>query len=123
MRSMCWRESYAKTAIASQFKTNPSKYSLHFWSIRGTSWPVRICGSGFGRTAFQARSEREYVSTKSLILLYAALGERDQVIHLLEKAYQNREPQLFFIGSKSVRVLGPLSELIRDWTRERLPHL
>lgn len=70
-----------------------------------------------------ARSEGESVPTKSLICLYTALGERAQVIHSLEKAYQNRDPQLFFIGSRSTRVLGPLSELIRDWTRERLPHL
>ncbi len=68
-----------------------------------------------------ARLKREYVPAKSLICLYSGLGERDRVIDWLEKAYQDRDPQLFFMGA--VRIFGPLSELIQTWTRGRLPHL
>jgi TolB-like protein/Tfp pilus assembly protein PilF len=68
-----------------------------------------------------ARLEQGYVPAKSLICLYAGLGERDRVIDWLEKAYQDRDPQLFFIGA--VRIFGPMAELIQTWIRERLPHL
>ncbi len=68
-----------------------------------------------------ARLEREYVPAKSLICLYSGLGDRRSVIDWLEKAHQDRDPQLFFMGA--VRIFGPLSELIQTWTRERLPHL
>ncbi len=68
-----------------------------------------------------SRLEREHVPAKSLICMYAGLGERDQVVEWLEKAYQDRDPQLFFMGA--VHIFGPLSGLIQTWTRERLPHL
>ena len=68
-----------------------------------------------------ARLERGYVPAKSLICLYAGLGERDRVNDWLEKAYKNRDPHLFF--GRVVRYFGPLAELIQTWTWERLPHL
>ena len=68
------------------------------------------------------RVEREYVPAKSLICVYAGLGERTRVVHWLEKAYLDRDPQLFFMGG-AVPTFGPLSELIQTWIRDRLPHL
>ncbi len=68
------------------------------------------------------RVEREYVPAKSLICVYAGLGERTRVVHWLEKAYLDRDSQLFFMGG-AVPMFGPLSELIQTWIRERLPHL
>jgi TolB-like protein/Tfp pilus assembly protein PilF len=70
-----------------------------------------------------SRVERGYVPPKSLICLYAGLGERDRVIEWLEKAYQDRDPLLFFLRGPAVLIFGPLAELIQTWTRERLPHL
>ncbi len=68
-----------------------------------------------------SRLERGYVPAKSLICMYTGLGECGQVVEWLEKAYQDRDPQLFFMGA--VHMFGPLSGLIQTWTRERLPHL
>jgi TolB-like protein/tetratricopeptide (TPR) repeat protein len=70
-----------------------------------------------------SRVERGYVTPKSLICLYAGLGERDRVIEWLEKAYRDRDPLLFFLRGTAVRIFGPMAELIQTWTRERLPHL
>jgi hypothetical protein len=61
------------------------------------------------------------VPAKAFICLYAGLGKRERVKEWLEKAYQDRDPHLFIMGT--VHYLGPLSELIQTWTRERLPHL
>jgi tetratricopeptide (TPR) repeat protein len=70
-----------------------------------------------------SRGERGYVMPKSLICLYAGLGERDRVIEWLEKAYRDRDPHLFFLRALAAHLFGPLGELIQTWTRERLPHL
>jgi TolB-like protein len=68
-----------------------------------------------------SRLEREHVPAKAFICLCAGLGKWERVNEWLEKAYQDRDPHLFIMGA--VHYLGPLSELIQTWTRERLPHL
>jgi len=70
-----------------------------------------------------SRVKRGYVPAKSLICLYAGLGERDRVIEWLEKAFQDRDPMLFFLRAPAVHTYGPLAQMIQTWTRERLPNL
>lgn len=70
-----------------------------------------------------SRVNREHVTPKSLVCLYAGLGNEDRVIYWLEKAYQDRDPLLFFLRAPAVLIFGPLAGLIRNWTRERLPLL
>ncbi len=70
-----------------------------------------------------SRAKREYVPAKSLVWLYAGLGEPDRVIKWLEKAYRDRDATLFFCGCHAAPIFGPMGELIRSWTRERLPRL
>jgi eukaryotic-like serine/threonine-protein kinase len=43
-------------------------------------------------------SEREYVSPFCLALIYAGLGEKDQALEWLEKAYQKRVAFLIYLG-------------------------
>ncbi len=69
-----------------------------------------------------SRAGRGYVLPKSLICLYAGLGDRDRVNEWLEKAYRDRDPLLFFLRGPSVRIFGPLAQPIEAWTQERLPH-
>ncbi len=40
------------------------------------------------------RAQREYISPGSLALVHLALGEKDQALDLLEKAYRDRDPGL-----------------------------
>jgi len=70
-----------------------------------------------------SRVERGFVTPKSLICLYAGLGERDRMIEWMERAYQDHDPHLFFLRVSAVRLFGPFGELIRTWTQEQLPHL
>jgi tetratricopeptide (TPR) repeat protein len=70
-----------------------------------------------------SRVKREYVPAKSPICLYAGLGERDRVIEWLERAFQDRDPILFFLRAPAVHIFGPLAQMIQTWTRERLPDL
>jgi tetratricopeptide (TPR) repeat protein len=44
------------------------------------------------------RSKEEYVQPFYISGIYAALGERDQAFAWLEKAYQDRHPQMTLIG-------------------------
>ncbi len=68
-----------------------------------------------------SKLEQGYVPPKSLICLYAGLGDRDHVVEWLEKAYQDRDPLLFWL--RAVPIFEPLAQVIRDWTIERLPRI
>ncbi|HKA19800.1 MAG TPA: protein kinase [Blastocatellia bacterium] len=46
----------------------------------------------------QFQMSKEYVSPGDLAILYASLGDRDQALALLEKAYEARDPQLQNLG-------------------------
>ena len=70
-----------------------------------------------------SRVELGYVAPKSLICLYAGLGDRDRLLESLERAYQDRDPHLFFMGASTAALFGPPGQLIQTWIRERLPHL
>ena len=45
-------------------------------------------------------SEREYVSSYFLALIYTGLGEKDQALEWLEKAYQERAIYLIYVGKQ-----------------------
>lgn len=49
----------------------------------------------------QLQTTREYVSPAELSVLYAGLGEKEQALDALEKAYIERDLQLQFLGSES----------------------
>jgi tetratricopeptide (TPR) repeat protein len=48
-------------------------------------------------TELEERAQREYVSPYSIALVYAGLGERDQVLSWLERAYDDRTHWLVFL--------------------------
>ncbi|MGB7068573.1 MAG: hypothetical protein WBD22_03705 [Pyrinomonadaceae bacterium] len=43
-------------------------------------------------------ASRKYVQPGALAVLYAALGDREQALALLEKAYSEHDVQLIFLG-------------------------
>jgi tetratricopeptide (TPR) repeat protein len=53
-----------------------------------------------------SRLERGYVTITPFVCLYAGLGERDRVFEWLEKAFQERDPMLFWL--RSVPYFEPL---------------
>lgn len=44
-----------------------------------------------------AKSEREYITPRSIVYLYAGLGERDRAFEWLERAYRDRDASLFWL--------------------------
>jgi TolB-like protein/Tfp pilus assembly protein PilF len=49
-----------------------------------------------------ALSHEKYVSAAEIAGLYAEAGRKEEAIHWLEKAYEERDPQLIFIGSRGM---------------------
>ncbi len=49
------------------------------------------------RDELLAMVQRQYVSTRALVCLYAGLGERDLAFELLERAYQDHDSLLFWL--------------------------
>ena len=63
----------------------------------------------------EERALREYVSPYSIALVYAGLGERDQVLSWLERAYDDRTHWLVFLR------VEPMFDSVREDCRfERL---
>jgi tetratricopeptide (TPR) repeat protein len=58
------------------------------------------------RDQLQSRLERGYVTIKPFVCLYAGLGERDRAFEWLEKAFEERDPMLFWL--RSVPYFEPL---------------
>lgn len=45
----------------------------------------------------RSRSERETVTPRCFVLIYAAIGERDHAFYWLDRAYEAHDPYLFFL--------------------------
>ena len=54
------------------------------------------------------RSKRTYVQAMQIAKLYAHAGEKDQALEWLEKAYQERESRLVYLG------VNPTWDTLRD---------
>jgi tetratricopeptide (TPR) repeat protein len=58
------------------------------------------------RDELLARLKRGYVTIKPFVCLYAGLGERDRAFEWIEKAFEERDPMLFWL--RSVPYFKPL---------------
>jgi serine/threonine-protein kinase len=73
-----------------------------------SSIPAGFLGFALARSGKQAEaralleevlksSREQYISAYAIALIYNGLGDRDQAVAWLEKAYQNREPRITFL--------------------------
>ncbi len=67
----------------------------------------------FAADTLVARSERSYVQAQWIAQLYAHAGEKDRALDWLEKAYQERESRLVYLG------VFPVWDSLRDDPRFR----
>lgn len=86
-------------------------------AISGDSLSIGYLGHAYARAGqieaaislrdeLLSRLERGYVTIKPFVCLYAGLGERDRAFEWLEKAFQERDPMLFWL--RSVPFFEPL---------------
>ena len=110
---------YQKAVELSQGNSDPTSGLAHVYATVGRKADaVKILGE------LQRQSKGTYVSPYMIAVIYAGLGQNDKAFELLEKAYQDRSPDIPYFIKADLR-MDPLrsdprfQDLVR---RVALPH-
>ncbi len=74
-------------------------------ACRGSENPAYILANSSGAILKRLQMGKEYVSPGQLAILYAALGEPQQAFTLLERAYNEHDLQLQYLGVDPASIL------------------